>query len=45
MGPDRNDPRFQKLLNTKPDPTRFFAELKRRKVYSVAVAYIVAAPD
>ena len=39
--PLRADPAFRKLYEAKP--MNFFAELKRRNVYKVAVAYVVVA--
>ena len=39
----RNDPRFQKLANKSRELKKFFAELKRRNVYKIAVAYGVVA--
>ncbi len=41
MGPDSERPAFPETRE-RETVNRFFAELKRRKVYSVAVAYIVA---
>jgi hypothetical protein len=41
----RGDPRFQKSLRGEAavNPRNFFAELKRRNVYNVAIAYAVVA--
>ncbi len=46
VGPIRNDPRFQALVAAETQAVNtgnFFAELKRRNVYKVAVAYAVMA--
>src|ERR1700758_2095713 len=43
MGSDSRRPAFPKAPQREAvSPKRFFAELKRRKVYSVAIAYVVA---
>jgi TolB-like protein/Tfp pilus assembly protein PilF len=41
--PIRNDPGFQQLLTGSEHIGPFFAELKRRNVYKVAVAYVIGA--
>jgi serine/threonine-protein kinase len=44
MGPDPEGPAISEIDRTiaAVNPTKFFAELKRRKVYSVAIGYLVA---
>src|SRR5436305_15306156 len=41
MGPDPERSAFSKTDRASAAVNRFFAELKRRRVYSVAVAYLV----